>query len=55
MGDAVKTVLEIYEVDYQVFKALFKHSHQGQDLFTAGWPLPKASLFSSQPAVNMFS
>ena len=56
--DAVESFLEIDEVDYQgclVFKALFNYSPQGKDLFTAGSSLPKASLFFSQPAVNMFS
>ena len=56
--DAVKSFLEIDEVDYQEcleFKALFNYSPQGKDLFTAGSSLPEVSLFFSQPAVNMFS
>ena len=56
--DAVKSFLEIDEVDYQgrlVFKAVFNYSIQGKYCFTAGSPLPKASLFFCQPAVNMFS
>ena len=56
--NAVKSFLEIDEVDYQgclLFKALFKRSPQGKYLLTAESPLPKASLFLSQPAVNMFS
>ena len=56
--NAAKSFLEIDEVDYQeclLFKALFKYSPQGKHLLTAGSPIPKASLFLSQPAVNMFS
>ena len=56
--ESVKSFLEIDVVDYQwclVFKALFNYSPKGKDLFTAGSSLPKASLFFSQPAVNMFS
>ena len=56
--DAFKSFLEIDEVDYQgclVFKALFNYSPQGNDLFTAGSSLPKASLFFSQPVDNMSS
>ena len=56
--DAVKSFIEIDEVGHQgclVFKALFNYSNQGKDLFTAGSSLPKASLFFSQHAVNMFS
>ena len=51
--DAVKSFLEIDEVDYQgylVFKALFNYSPLGKDS-----PLLKASQFFSQHAVNMFS
>ena len=56
--DAVKSFFEIDEVDYQgclVLKALFNYTPQGKDLFAAGSPLPKLSLFFSQPTVNMFS
>ena len=52
-----KSFSEIDEVDYQgclVFKALFKYSPQGEELFAAGSPLPKAMSFF-QPAVKMFS
>ena len=56
--DAVKSFLEIDEVDYQGclgFKALFNYSPQGKDVFTTGSSVPKASLFFSQSAVNTFS
>ena len=54
--DAVKSFLEIDEVDYQgclMFKALFNYSPQCKYLFTAGSPLPKVSLFFYQPAVKV--
>ena len=58
MVDAVKSFLEIDEVGYQgclVFKVLFNYGPQGKDMLTTGSSLPKASLFFSQPAVNVFS
>ena len=56
--DAVKSFLEIDEVGYQgclVFKVLFNYGPQSKDMLTTGSSLPKASLFFSQPAVNVFS